>query len=95
LFKKCINLRYLDCSHNNLTTLDGLENCNNLIDIDCYNNNILTLDNLKKCRKLKTVEHNDHFRNNVNKLFLTLTRMDTFELLRRLNSEYNPAKLIV
>ena len=46
-------IKVLDCSYNNLTSLDGIENLTNLELIYCHNNNLTSLGDIENLRNLK------------------------------------------
>ncbi len=52
----CVNLQYLDCGPNEITSLEPLSNCVNLQYLDCCYNNITSLEPLSNCVKLQYLD---------------------------------------
>jgi Leucine-rich repeat (LRR) protein len=50
--KNLVNLKYLDCSHNFLTSLEGIENLTNLEQLNCGYNQLISLKGIEKLNNL-------------------------------------------
>ena len=48
-----LELTWLDCSNNNLTSLKGIEKLTNLTGLDCSNNNLTSLKGIENLTKLE------------------------------------------
>lgn len=49
------NLQELDCSHNKLDTLAGIEVCNRLTKLECSHNRLSSLESIRPCTTLRTL----------------------------------------
>ena len=52
----CENLATLNCSDNQLTSLDGISNCPNLTILNCRNNQLTSLDGISNCPNLTILD---------------------------------------
>jgi len=59
-----VNLRYLNCSDNQLTNLD-LSQCSNLEELSCYNNQFTSVDFLNTLSQPEKLEYLAIFNNNI------------------------------
>ena len=66
-------MTYIDCSHNQLTSLKGIENLNNLTHLYCFNNQLTSLNGIEYLKNLNYLYcSNNHFSKDYKKFLKSL-----------------------
>jgi len=82
---KAINITKLDCSHNNITEISGIQFLKNLEEVNCEMNNIKDISFIRDLKKLKYINlsYNKYSLDSARKLINELPIIECFDIRKR------------